>query len=227
MTKFGWAALGVAAAMWAAPASAAVLYDSGQPSSSVTGSGLGSSQSLGGRLIFGSSVTITGFEVYLKTSPQGVGDTLRLAVHSEELSPSDPALYNLLPGTLLYSEEMSAPAGTNWRGFSSLSWALAPGAYWFTIEAPDDPILGALPSVAPNSLARYAFTDYFGGRGWEAAGTAPFGLRIYGDGGDPVTLGDSWPQPAVVPEPSTWAMLLLGFGLTGAALRRRSGERLA
>ena len=27
-----------------------------------------------------------------------------------------------------------------------------------------------------------------------------------------------------VPEPSTWALMILGFGLTGAALRRRSAK---
>ena len=30
------------------------------------------------------------------------------------------------------------------------------------------------------------------------------------------------PPPGAVPEPATWAMLIAGFGLTGAALRRRS-----
>jgi len=29
------------------------------------------------------------------------------------------------------------------------------------------------------------------------------------------------PTPTTVPEPSTWAMLLAGFGLTGFAVRRR------
>jgi PEP-CTERM motif len=32
---------------------------------------------------------------------------------------------------------------------------------------------------------------------------------------------------ASVPEPSTWAMMLSGFGLAGFALRRRSGKRFA
>ncbi len=30
--------------------------------------------------------------------------------------------------------------------------------------------------------------------------------------------------PGAVPEPSTWALLILGFGLIGGALRRRGGE---
>jgi PEP-CTERM motif len=32
---------------------------------------------------------------------------------------------------------------------------------------------------------------------------------------------------AAVPEPSTWAMMLSGFGLAGFALRRRAGKRIA
>ena len=33
-------------------------------------------------------------------------------------------------------------------------------------------------------------------------------------------LGTPEPQPQLVPEPATWAIMLLGFGLLGAALRR-------
>ena len=39
-------------------------------------------------------------------------------------------------------------------------------------------------------------------------------------GFDNITLGAATPGGAV-PEPATWAMMLAGFGLTGAALRRR------
>jgi hypothetical protein len=34
-------------------------------------------------------------------------------------------------------------------------------------------------------------------------------------------------QAMTVPEPATWAMMLLGFGLAGAGLRRRAGSRAA
>ncbi|MGL6043058.1 MAG: PEPxxWA-CTERM sorting domain-containing protein, partial [Sandaracinobacteroides sp.] len=30
---------------------------------------------------------------------------------------------------------------------------------------------------------------------------------------------------AVVPEPASWALMIAGFGLTGAMLRRRAGRR--
>lgn len=38
---------------------------------------------------------------------------------------------------------------------------------------------------------------------------------------------DSGPGTAPVPEPATWAMMLVGLGLAGAAMRRRSWKPLA
>jgi hypothetical protein len=38
---------------------------------------------------------------------------------------------------------------------------------------------------------------------------------------DNITFGSAIPGGAPVPEPSTWAMMLLGFGAVGAAMRRR------
>ena len=55
------------------------------------------------------------------------------------------------------------------------------------------------------------------------AGTAKsvdFGGVANQAGFDNITLGAAAPGGAV-PEPATWAMMLAGFGLTGAALRRR------
>ena len=55
------------------------------------------------------------------------------------------------------------------------------------------------------------------------AGTAKsvdFGGVANQAGFDNITLGAATPGGAV-PEPATWAMMLAGFGLTGAALRRR------
>lgn len=37
-----------------------------------------------------------------------------------------------------------------------------------------------------------------------------------------ITPGEAEPQPGAVPEPATWAMMLLGFGAMGASLRRRA-----
>ncbi|MEG3125743.1 PEPxxWA-CTERM sorting domain-containing protein [Sphingomonas sp. GB1N7] len=32
------------------------------------------------------------------------------------------------------------------------------------------------------------------------------------------------PSSGAVPEPATWGMIIVGFGLTGAAIRRRRAE---
>ncbi|GGD99950.1 hypothetical protein GCM10011529_02650 [Polymorphobacter glacialis] len=51
-------------------------------------------------------------------------------------------------------------------------------------------------------------------------------LRFWADGGPggvpPFALLDSVSVTAAVPEPATWAMLVVGFGLVGATLRRRN-----
>jgi hypothetical protein len=45
---------------------------------------------------------------------------------------------------------------------------------------------------------------------------------------DNITLGSATAGGGAVPEPGTWAMMLMGFGATGFAMRRRrSGSALA
>jgi hypothetical protein len=43
---------------------------------------------------------------------------------------------------------------------------------------------------------------------------------------DDITFGSATPGPAV-PEPASWVMLIAGFGLTGAAMRRRRSTVVA
>jgi hypothetical protein len=44
---------------------------------------------------------------------------------------------------------------------------------------------------------------------------------------DNVTFGSDRPGGSVVPEPATWAMLITGFGLVGATMRRRRMARVS
>ena len=54
--------------------------------------------------------------------------------------------------------------------------------------------------------------------------TGPFQLDLDFDGEtDDATLVISAPAATAVPELGTWALVVVGFGLTGYALRRRGG----
>jgi hypothetical protein len=52
---------------------------------------------------------------------------------------------------------------------------------------------------------------------------AIYGLRLYS--GRPAFEVDNVTFSAAVPEPATWAMMILGFGLVGASMRRRSASK--
>lgn len=96
----------------------------------------------------------------------------------------------------------------------------------------------ALPNVAfPEPGAGYASqwlvtTGSFWDFGWTISGNvnASFGnltaAGLAGDFGEQVKFGISGKQvqfSTTVPEPQSWAMLIAGFGLVGAVMRRRNG----
>jgi PEP-CTERM motif len=66
-------------------------------------------------------------------------------------------------------------------------------------------------------------------------GTGTFVLNFVGDEGTPVVTGANFsfgtsgvfPAPGGVPEPATWAMMIIGFGGVGAVIRRRRGQMAA
>jgi len=97
---------------------------------------------------------------------------------------------------------------------------LAPGSYFLVLGAPSgreavwagDTVTGAPATLAPG----------FAVDGYQATGTpAPFGpsaafTPLGGFNFDFELIGSS------APEPGTWSLMILGFGLAGAALRRRA-----
>lgn len=74
-------------------------------------------------------------------------------------------------------------------------------------------------------LAANAFTAGTAGFQYAATSRVSGGTALYGTltGSQPFLAFDLSVAPDV-PEPATWAMLLLGFGIVGGALRRRSGR---
>lgn len=67
--------------------------------------------------------------------------------------------------------------------------------------------------------------DYFFGYvsySLHVSGLGPSETAIINPYDDRVIYGQMLPVVAAVPEPATWAMFITGFGLVGAAMRRRS-----
>jgi hypothetical protein len=99
------------------------------------------------------------------------------------------------------------------------------GSSSLTLTELDGSPLGT--SFSSPAAGEYFFwsNDNWGGDGFTARGT----LSILNDGGSAngieFKVGDFTPNPGV-PEPTTWAMLIAGFGLVGLSMRRRRTDAL-
>lgn len=76
----------------------------------------------------------------------------------------------------------------------------------------------SVSNIAPN-FAMTSFTFYFDAT---TAGSAAFGFQDLGNDNIGVILDNVSLSVGAVPEPATWAMMILGFGLAGAGMRRRT-----
>lgn len=201
----------------ASGAGAATLYDSGTPDGGGR-YGIGSGQFMAGHFVLGSAGTITGIEAFLGTHAlTQPGSILTVAIRGEAQKPAGFEL----PGEEIYSHVIVAgdPGSTEWRGALDLDWQLVAGSYWVTFELRSgQDFSGYMLAGANNPLALYAFSNPIGEwtqQGFDAD-SAP-GIRLHGVGGD-FSLGN----PSAAPEPTTWAMMIVGFGVVGGAIRRKS-----
>jgi hypothetical protein len=113
---------------------------------------------------------------------------------------------------------MTENAGNNDDGLGSLS-----NGQLITVGGNDDPFSGALPSYADDH-ERYDLTSFI------TAGDTKIRLDTFNSSADDNIFllaglfsgraGINQPPPGV-PEPATWMMLISGFALAGAAMRRR------
>ena len=129
------------------------------------------------------------------------------------------ALFNIsfgganAPGTFMFTQttHFGAAAGEGWYGLSDLDLELGPGTYWVGFTSGGDAFAAQHYGSASNPLGNEAYYTPTGS---------------YADA-DNANLAWRLSIAAGAPEPASWAMMIVGFGAVGAALRRRRPERPA
>jgi len=124
------------------------------------------------------------------------------------------------PGDRTAAELMKTKKAPHQRALAKIAKPENPPAFEEAIAPPPAPMLAELPPFTPvlAGLGPLLETPPPGGNGPPITTTdVPPG----GGGGPPTETPPENPPPPVVPEPGTWATMLLGFGLVGWMMRRR------
>ena len=124
----------------------------------------------------------------------------------------DTILLTDLGGNILYSV---ASDGSPSQAFA-VSWALAAGGDYRLLQSVESNEYyatygAALPSNADITITKSGIFEYD-----VAASEGNFGPNDYW-----AAFNDITTVSGTVPEPASWALMLIGFGLAGAALRRQ------
>lgn len=130
--------------------------------------------------------------------------------------PSGDFFEILLDGTLLASISPNNASGTLSIAGPAVLIA-GPAPYGYGDSAPffnRDTAYAVNVSNFAHSSATAAFTFRVNGNGWQGGTDEAFGL-------DNIVVSIPDRITGAVPEPATWAMMIAGFGLIGAHLRRR------
>jgi PEP-CTERM motif len=173
---------------------AAFVVDTGTPTGT-TNFTLNPSQDLAGLFTLSEATTVESVEGYING---GAGSTGTITIYGNGPTPS--AANILFTGSFTTSE---APNPGAWQGVFGQNWNLGAGSYWVSFSS--DGAHGMFAG-APNPFSAYAFTN----NGTWFQFPLNIGIRISGGAGGPI-----------VPEPTSWAMMIAGFGLVGGVMRRR------
>lgn len=209
-----YALAATAAALSCSPAMAATLVNTGTPTGQGSANGwtLASNQTLAGLFTLGAATTVTSVEGFIRNF-SGVAANGTISIFTGGVDPANSGL-QYSAGFTIASTGISAGA---WQGVFGQSWALAAGQHWVVFTS--DGALNTMTYLPPNPLAQHANAPQLSGP-WVQRGSA-FGLGIR------ITDDIAVAFPGAVPEPSTWVMMIIGFGAIGGALRSRRRVALA
>lgn len=208
-----------AAALVCSPAAAVTLVDTGTPTGQGGSNGwiLASNQTLAGLFTLGAATTVTSVEGFIRNF-SGVAANGTISIFTGGVDPANSGLQYSAAFTIA---ETGISAGA-WQGVFGQSWALAAGQHWVVFTS--DGVLNTMTYLPPNPLSQHANASQLSGPWVQRGSTFGLGVRITNDAA-PIIVNP--PVPGAVPEPATWAMLIVGFGLVGAASRRRNMTAVA
>lgn len=189
------AALAAGSLSCATTALAAPIIDTGNGTDMTSGYSLTSYQGMAGRFTLLADSQITGVQGWFATK---TAKTVTATIYKDG---------DYLPSKALYTGDFSFGAN-GWSGLSGLNWSLAAGNYWVAFTTASNDFSLIMPYDTPKPLKGYVYgTD----GNWHYSNVPlNFAVKINGTS-----------SPSGVPEPASWAMLIGGFGMAGAAFRAR------
>ncbi len=236
--------IAAAFAVLAQPALAGVFIDRGPPSASDNGTelvnqaeaklftlangttSLEDQQNILTRFTITSAMTLNGIDIFSRSygnpnfpvnlaRPIGTGVTIKIRADAGG-RPGDTNLFRLLSTISDSSVVFPVVTATHMRVHADFAeTTLGPGTYWIGMSGTNISV-NWTHFFDPNVTGAGGTYNLFGER-VNASLLPDYGasFRLYGF--DAILP----PVGGTVPEPAAWAMLVIGFGLTGAAARRR------
>lgn len=199
------AAAAIALASTAADAAPTVV-DTGTPTSPVGYAGyypLFTGQSLAGQFTLTQNVTIDQVQGWILALDPA---TLDVSIYTDSGALPGAALY-----TASFTPTVLSPLAYQWSGPGSLAWNLTPGTYWVVFSSSSISGVDLMANTAPSPIPG-AYRTSTGT--WSSDTNLGIGIRVFGDA-------------SAVPEPATWAMMLVGFAAIGWTMRRNRTRALA
>lgn len=143
---------------------------------------------------------------------EALQDSTLLGFTFQNQGGADTVVLTDAAGSILHS--LVTPAGSP-SFTASVNWALSAGSTYRLLSTANTNGRFVLASGPLPSNSDIAITAGFFG----SSTATPAYQQFWASFNDIVTSGDA---VGAVPEPATWAVMILGFGAVGATLRRRS-----